>query len=215
MTWVKKLGPVILILVLIGCVFGPAVFLNFQSKIIVNHIRTEALPESSSGNIGKSNLSVSEKIKIFSGTGASEDIYESYVLMQDSGGYVEEKVKSELKKMIDSEILKGIDPDTINVNDYSCVSYINQRDISQTFSLWMISMDCEDGYLNLTMDAETGMIYEFDIHKFEPDMESEDVGYDIENILSGFRTYLGLTEEEFFDYYDAALAPDTIFLNRY
>ena len=30
MTWVKKLGPVILILVLIGCVFGPAVFFKFS-----------------------------------------------------------------------------------------------------------------------------------------------------------------------------------------
>ena len=60
---VKKTGPVVLLLLLAACVFGPGLLLKMQEKSVVNQIHTEPVPENSMEYGGHSDLSTTDKIE--------------------------------------------------------------------------------------------------------------------------------------------------------
>ena len=207
---VKKTGPVVLLLLLVACVFGPGLLLKMQEKSVVNQIHTEPVPENSMEYGGHSDLSTTDKIEqiLKARSGTNRMVYENFFPLKDINGEIKKKIKSELKKIMD---LDGMDPE-----QYSCISYVNRQNMQETFSVWTGIVTMDDRELYLVMDSETGMIYEFSM--MTPAMEGHDEAFDDdgaapEGILLEFQKYLGLTWEEFCAYYNLSFAPESISLN--
>ena len=215
---VKKTGPVVLLLLLAACVFGPGLLLKMQEKSVVNQIHTEPVPENSMEYGGHSDLSTTDKIEqiLKARSGTNRMVYENFFPMKDINGEIKKKIKSELKKIMELGILETMDLDGMDPEQYSCISYVNRQNMQETFSVWTGIVTMDDRELYLVMDSETGMIYEFSM--MTPAMEGHDEAFDDdgaapEGILLEFQKYLGLTWEEFCAYYNLSFAPESISLN--
>lgn len=215
---VKKTGPVVLLLLLAACVFGPGLLLKMQEKSVVNQIHTEPVPENSMEYGGHSNLSTTDKIEqiLKARSGTNRMVYENFFPLKDINGEIKKKIKSELKKIMELGILETMDLDGMDPEQYSCISYVNRQNMQETFSVWTGIVTMDDRELYLVMDSETGMIYEFSM--MTPAMEGHDEAFDDdgaapEGILLEFQKYLGLTWEEFCAYYNLSFAPESISLN--
>lgn len=215
---VKKTGPVVLLLLLAACVFGPGLLLKMQEKSVVNQIHTEPVPENSMEYGGHSDLSTTDKIEqiLKARSGTDRMVYENFFPLKDINGEIKKKIKSELKKIMDLGILETMDLDGMDPEQYSCISYVNRQNMQETFSVWTGIVTMDDRELYLVMDSETGMIYEFSM--MTPAMEGHDEAFDDdgaapEGILLEFQKYLGLTWEEFCAYYNLSFAPESISLN--
>lgn len=215
---VKKTGPVVLLLLLAACVFGPGLLLKMQEKSVVNQIHTEPVPENSMEYGGHSDLSTTDKIEqiLKARSGTNRMVYENFFLLKDINGEIKKKIKSELKKIMELGILETMDLDGMDPEQYSCISYVNRQNMQETFSVWTGIVTMDDRELYLVMDSETGMIYEFSM--MTPAMEGHDEAFDDdgaapEGILLEFQKYLGLTWEEFCAYYNLSFAPESISLN--
>ena len=215
---VKKTGPVVLLLLLAACVFGPGLLLKMQEKSVVNQIHTEPVPENSMEYGGHSDLSTTDKIEqiLKARSGTNRMVYENFFPLKDINGEIKKKIKSELKKIMELGILETMDLDGMDPEQYSCISYVNRQNMQETFSVWTGIVTMDDRELYLVMDSETGMIYEFSM--MTPAMEGHDEAFDDdgaapEGILLEFQKYLGLTWEEFCAYYNLSLAPESISLN--
>ena len=215
---VKKTGPVVLLLLLAACVFGPGLLLNMQEKSVVNQIHTEPVPENSMEYGGHSDLSTTDKIEqiLKARSGTNRMVYENFFPLKDINGEIKKKIKSELKKIMELGILETMDLDGMDPEQYSCISYVNRQNMQETFSVWTGIVTMDDRELYLVMDSETGMIYEFSM--MTPAMEGHDEAFDDdgaapEGILLEFQKYLGLTWEEFCAYYNLSFAPESISLN--
>ena len=77
---VKKTGPVVLLLLLAACVFGPGLLLKMQEKSVVNQIHTEPVPENSMEYGGHSDLSTTDKIEqiLKARSGTNRMVYENF-----------------------------------------------------------------------------------------------------------------------------------------
>ena len=215
---VKKTGPVVLLLLLAACVFGPGLLLKMQEKSVVNQIHTEPVPENSMEYGGHSDLSTTDKIEqiLKARSGTDRMVYENFFPLKDINGEIKKKIKSELKKIMDLGILETMDLDGMDPEQYTCISYVNRQNMQETFSVWTGIVTMDDRELYLVMDSETGMIYEFSM--MAPAMEGHDEAFDDdgeapEGILIEFQKYLGLTWEEFCTYYNLSFAPESISLN--
>ena len=215
---VKKTGPVVLLLLLAACVFGPGLLLKMQEKSVVNQIHTEPVPENSMEYGGHSDLSTTDKIEqiLKARSGTNRMVYENFFPLKDINGEIKKKIKSELKKIMELGILETMDLDGMDPEQYSCISYVNRQNMQETFSVWTGIVTMDDRELYLVMDSETGMIYEFSM--MTPAMEGHDEAFDDdgsapEGILLEFQKYLGLTWEEFCAYYNLSFAPESISLN--
>ncbi len=215
---VKKTGPVVLLLLLAACVFGPGLLLKMQEKSVVNQIHTEPVPENSMEYGGHSDLSTTDKIEqiLKARSGTDRMVYENFFPLKDINGEIKKKIKSELKKIMDLGILETMDLDGMDPEQYTCISYVNRQNMQETFSVWTGIVTMDDRELYLVMDSETGMIYEFSM--MTPAMEGHDEAFDDdgaapEGILLEFQKYLGLTWEEFCAYYNLSFAPESISLN--
>lgn len=215
---VKKTGPVVLLLLLAACVFGPGLLLKMQEKSVVNQIHTEPVPENSMEYGGHSDLSTTDKIEqiLKARSGTDRMVYENFFPLKDINGEIKKKIKSELKKIMDLGILETMDLDGMDPEQYTCISYVNRQNMQETFSVWTGIVTMDDRELYLVMDSETGMIYEFSV--MTPAMEGHDEAFDDdgaapEGILLEFQKYLGLTWEEFCAYYNLSFAPESISLN--
>ena len=215
---VKKTGPVVLLLLLAACVFGPGLLLKMQEKSVVNQIHTEPVPENSMEYGGHSDLSTTDKIEqiLKARSGTNRMVYENFFPLKDINGEIKKKIKSELKKIMELGILETMDLDGMDPEQYSCISYVNRQNMQETFSVWTGIVTMDDRELYLVMDSETGMIYEFSM--MTPAMEGHDEAFDDdgaapEGILLEFQNYLGLTWEEFCAYYNLSFAPESISLN--
>ena len=215
---VKKTGPVVLLLLLAACVFGPGLLLKMQEKSVVNQIHTEPVPENSMEYGGHSDLSTTDKIEqiLKARSGTNRMVYENFFPLKDINGEIKKKIKSELKKSMELGILETMDLDGMDPEQYSCISYVNRQNMQETFSVWTGIVTMDDRELYLVMDSETGMIYEFSM--MTPAMEGHDEAFDDdgaapEGILLEFQKYLGLTWEEFCAYYNLSFAPESISLN--
>ena len=215
---VKKTGPVVLLLLLAACVFGPGLLLKMQEKSVVNQIHTEPVPENSMEYGGHSDLSTTDKIEqiLKARSGTNRMVYENFFPLKDINGEIKKKIKSELKKIMELGILETMDLDGMDPEQYSCISYVNRQNMQETFSVWTGIVTMDDRELYLVMDSETGMIYEFSM--MTPAMEGHDEAFDDdgaapEGILLEFQKYLGLTWEEFCAYYNLSFAPQSISLN--
>lgn len=215
---VKKTGPVVLLLLLAACVFGPGLLLKMQEKSVVNQIHTEPVPENSMEYGGHSDLSTTDKIEqiLKARSGTNRTVYENFFPLKDINGEIKKKIKSELKKIMELGILETMDLDGMDPEQYSCISYVNRQNMQETFSVWTGIVTMDDRELYLVMDSETGMIYEFSM--MTPAMEGHDEAFDDdgaapEGILLEFQKYLGLTWEEFCAYYNLSFAPESISLN--
>ena len=215
---VKKTGPVVLLLLLAACVFGPGLLLKMQEKSVVNQIHTEPVPENSMEYGGHSDLSTTDKIEqiLKARSGTNRMVYENFFPLKDINGEIKNKIKSELKKIMELGILETMDLDGMDPEQYSCISYVNRQNMQETFSVWTGIVTMDDRELYLVMDSETGMIYEFSM--MTPAMEGHDEAFDDdgaapEGILLEFQKYLGLTWEEFCAYYNLSFAPESISLN--
>ena len=204
---VKKTGPVVLLLLLAACVFGPGLLLKMQEKSVVNQIHTEPVPENSMEYGGHSDLSTTDKIEqiLKARSGTNRMVYENFFPLKDINGEIKKKIKSELKKIMELGILETMDLDGMDPEQYSCISYVNRQNMQETFSVWTGIVTMDDRELYLVMDSETGMIYEFSM--MTPAMEGHDEAFDDdgaapEGILLEFQKYLGLTWEEFCAYYN-------------
>ena len=214
---VKKTGPVVLLLLLAACVFGPGLLLKMQEKSVVNQIHTEPVPENSMEYGGHSDLSTTDKIEqiLKARSGTNRMVYENFFPLKDINGEIKKKIKSELKKIMELGILETMDLDGMDPEQYSCISYVNRQNMQETFSVWTGIVTMDDRELYLVMDSETGMIYEFSM--MTPAMEGHDEAFDDdgaapEGILLEFQKYLGLTWEEFCAYYNLSFAPESISL---
>lgn len=215
---VKKTGPVVLLLLLAACVFGPGLLLKMQEKSVVNQIHTEPVPENSMEYGGHSDLSTTDKIEqiLKARSGTNRMVYENFFPLKDINGEIKKKIKSELKKIMELGILETMDLDGMDPEQYSCISYVNRQNMQETFSVWTGIVTMDDRELYLVMDSETGMIYEFSMMTLA--MEGHDEAFDDdgaapEGILLEFQKYLGLTWEEFCAYYNLSFAPESISLN--
>ena len=215
---VKKTGPVVLLLLLAACVFGPGLLLKMQEKSVVNQIHTEPVPENSMEYGRHSDLSTTDKIEqiLKARSGTNRMVYENFFPLKDINGEIKKKIKSELKKIMELGILETMDLDGMDPEQYSCISYVNRQNMQETFSVWTGIVTMDDRELYLVMDSETGMIYEFSM--MTPAMEGHDEAFDDdgaapEGILLEFQKYLGLTWEEFCAYYNLSFAPESISLN--
>ena len=215
---VKKTGPVVLLLLLAACVFGPGLLLKMQEKSVVNQIHTEPVPENSMEYGGHSDLSTTDKIEqiLKARSGTNRMVYENFFPLKDINGEIKKKIKSERKKIMELGILETMDLDGMDPEQYSCISYVNRQNMQETFSVWTGIVTMDDRELYLVMDSETGMIYEFSM--MTPAMEGHDEAFDDdgaapEGILLEFQKYLGLTWEEFCAYYNLSFAPESISLN--
>ena len=215
---VKKTGPVVLLLLLAACVFGPGLLLKMQEKSVVNQIHTEPVPENSMEYGGHSDLSTTDKIEqiLKARSGTNRMVYENFFPLKDINGEIKKNIKSELKKIMELGILETMDLDGMDPEQYSCISYVNRQNMQETFSVWTGIVTMDDRELYLVMDSETGMIYEFSM--MTPAMEGHDEAFDDdgaapEGILLEFQKYLGLTWEEFCAYYNLSFAPESISLN--
>ncbi|MEE0751778.1 hypothetical protein [Frisingicoccus sp.] len=215
---VKKTGPVVLLLLLAACVFGPGLLLKMQEKSVVNQIHTEPVPENSMEYGGHSDLSTTDKIEqiLKARSGTDRMVYENFFPLKDINGEIKKKIKSELKKIMELGILETMDLDGMDPEQYTCISYVNRQNMQETFSVWTGIVTMDDRELYLVMDSETGMIYEFSM--MTPAMEGHDEAFDDdgaapEGILLEFQKYLGLTWEEFCAYYNLSFAPESISLN--
>ena len=215
---VKKTGPVVLLLLLAACVFGPGLLLKMQEKSVVNQIHTEPVPENSMEYGGHSDLSTTDKIEqiLKARSGTDRMVYENFFPLKDINGEIKKKIKSELKKIMDLGILETMDLDGMDPEQYTCISYVNRQNMQETFSVWTGIVTMDDRELYLVMDSETGMIYEFSM--MTPAMKGHDEAFDDdgaspEGILLEFQKYLGLTWEEFCAYYNLSFAPESISLN--
>ena len=215
---VKKTGPVVLLLLLAACVFGPGLLLKMQEKSVVNQIHTEPVPENSMEYGGHSDLSTTDKIEqiLKARSGTNRMVYENFFPLKDINGEIKKKIKSELKKIMELGILETMDLDGMDPEQYSCISYVNRQNMQETFSVWTGIVTMDDRELYLVMDSETGMIYEFSM--MTPAMEGHDEAFDDdgaapEGIVLEFQIYLGLTWEEFCAYYNLSFAPESISLN--
>ena len=202
---VKKTGPVVLLLLLAACVFGPGLLLKMQEKSVVNQIHTEPVPENSMEYGGHSDLSTTDKIEqiLKARSGTDRMVYENFFPLKDINGEIKKKIKSELKKIMDLGILETMDLDGMDPEQYTCISYVNRQNMQETFSVWTGIVTMDDRELYLVMDSETGMIYEFSM--MTPAMKGHDEAFDDdgaapEGILLEFHKYLGLTWEEFCAY---------------
>ena len=214
----KNTGPVVLLLLLAACVFGPGLLLKMQEKSVVNQIHTEPVPENSMEYGGHSDLSTTDKIEqiLKARSGTNRMVYENFFPLKDINGEIKKKIKSELKKIMELGILETMDLDGMDPEQYSCISYVNRQNMQETFSVWTGIVTMDDRELYLVMDSETGMIYEFSM--MTPAMEGHDEAFDDdgaapEGILLEFQKYLGLTWEEFCAYYNLSFAPESISLN--
>ena len=215
---VKKTGPVVLLLLLAACVFGPGLLLKMQEKSVVNQIHPEPVPENSMEYGGHSDLSTTDKIEqiLKARSGTDRMVYENFFPLKDINGEIKKKIKSELKKIMELGILETMDLDGMDPEQYTCISYVNRQNMQETFSVWTGIVTMDDRELYLVMDSETGMIYEFSM--MTPAMEGHDEAFDYdgeapEGILIEFQKYLGLTWEEFCAYYNLSFAPESISLN--
>ena len=215
---VKKTGPVVLLLLLAACVFGPGLLLKMQEKSVVNQIHTEPVSENSMEYGGHSDVSTTDKIEqiLKARSGTNRMVYENFFPLKDINGEIKKKIKSELKKIMELGILETMDLDGMDPEQYSCISYVNRQNMQETFSVWTGIVTMDDRELYLVMDSETGMIYEFSM--MTPAMEGHDEAFDDdgaapEGILLEFQKYLGLTWEEFCAYYNLSFAPESISLN--
>ena len=142
---VKKTGPVVLLLLLAACVFGPGLLLKMQEKSVVNHIHTEPVPENSMEYGGHSDLSTTDKIEqiLKARSGTDRMVYENFFPLKDINGEIKKKIKSELKKIMDLGILETMDLDGMDPEQYTCISYVNRQNMQETFSVWtgIVTMD--------------------------------------------------------------------------
>lgn len=182
---VKKTGPVVLLLLLAACVFGPGLLLKMQEKSVVNQIHTEPVPENSMEYGGHSDLSTTDKIEqiLKARSGTDRMVYENFFPLKDINGEIKKKIKSELKKIMDLGILETMDLDGMDPEQYTCISYVNRQNMQETFSVWTGIVTMDDRELYLVMDSETGMIYEFSM--MTPAMEGHDEAFDDDGAAPG------------------------------
>lgn len=214
----KKTVPVIIaVFILCFLVTMPSIFTGIKERTLLNRVVTEEIPENVLAGYFTKDLSASEKVELII-EGMSDDTEVAIV----GGGipYVEndaiimEKACLELEELMDRGAMLRFDTSDCQFVSGTIHNYVDVEDISRSVSVMWVNLEFTSMMVDILMDVETSQIYEYNLYWDSYSVSDDEDLVGLDEMIHNFQEYTGLSEEEFYLFYDCSEAPIYIGLNR-
>ena len=209
----RKTAPVfIAVLILCLLVTMPSLFTKIKEKTLLDRVVTEENPENVLTESSKKDLSVYEKVDLIvngrsGGFGVAEvdGIISGIEIENDDN--LKKRACLELEKLMKKEAILVFDTSDCEIIGGIPLNYVNLNDMSQSVSVIWINLQFESMMADVLMDVETSQIYEYSLY-WDLYTESEDLNLvELDDLIRNFEEYTGLSEEEFYYFYNCSDAP--------